>query len=128
MRCPHCDKHIGGYKASQNMPLKEIIKVRDYTLEWRKRQVICPRGTVRLTPIQFDLLYHLMIHAGEIISCENLLEEVWDYPNGLGDEALVRVSIKNLREKIEIDPSSPSFITTRKRYGYLIELDTEEKD
>ena len=108
------------------MPLKEIVKVRNYTLEWHRRQIICPRGIVMLTPIQFDLLYHLMIHAGEIISCENLLEEVWDYPSGLGDNALVRISIRNLRKKIEINPSSPSFITTRKPYGYLVELDTEE--
>lgn len=81
-------------------------------------------GTIRLTPVQFDLLYHLMSHPGEIFSPTRLLDEVWDYPTDAGSPDLVRVHIKNLRERIEEDPRNPSFIKTVAGYGYTIQNDT----
>jgi len=75
---------------------------------------------VRLTPIQFDLLYHLMSHPGEIFSPARLLDEVWDYPSDAGSPDLVRVHIKNLRERVELDPREPTFIETVPGFGYTI--------
>lgn len=83
-------------------------------------------GTIRLTPVQFDLLYHLMSHTGEIFSPTRLLDEVWDYPTDAGSPDLVRVHIKNLRERIEEDPRNPTFIKTVAGYGYTIQADTPE--
>lgn len=51
-------------------------------------------GKIRLTPVQFDLLYHLMSHPDEIFSPSRLLDEVWDYPSDAGSPDLVRVHIK----------------------------------
>ncbi len=65
------------------------------------------RGSIRLTPVQYDLLHHLMSHAGEIFTPSRLLDEVWDYPSDTGSPDLVRVHIKNLRERIEADPRAP---------------------
>jgi DNA-binding response OmpR family regulator len=79
------------------------------------------RGVIRLTPVQFDLLYHLMTHAGEIFSPARLLDEVWDYPADVGSPDLVRVHIKNLRERIETNPKKPQFIRTIAGYGYTID-------
>ena len=79
------------------------------------------RGVVRLTPVQFDLLYHLMTHPGEIFSPSRLLDEVWDYPSDTGSPDLVRVHIKNLRERVEADPRHPTFIETVAGYGYTIQ-------
>ena len=78
------------------------------------------RGCIRLTPVQFDLLHHLMSHAGEIFTPGRLLDEVWDYPSDTGSPDLVRVHIKNLRERVEADPRSPSFIQTVPGYGYTV--------
>ncbi|MBN2555758.1 MAG: response regulator transcription factor [Anaerolineales bacterium] len=91
-----------------------------YTLDTRSFQVVGPRGAVSLTPVQFDLLYHLMGHAGQVFSPERLLQEVWDYPHDTGSPDLVRVHIKNLRNKIEVDSSNPSFICTVKGHGYTV--------
>ncbi len=99
---------------------KHELTIRDYTLNRRTFQVTGPRGTVSLTPVQFDLLYHLMSHVGEVFSSEKLLQEVWDYPHDTGSEDLVRVHMKNLRSKIEINPKEPTFITTLKGYGYVV--------
>jgi two-component system alkaline phosphatase synthesis response regulator PhoP/two-component system response regulator RpaA len=61
-----------------------------------------------------------MRHPGEIFSPARLLDEVWDYPSDAGSPDLVRVHIKNLRERIEPDPSSPTFILTIPKFGYTI--------
>ncbi len=100
-----------------------VLTVGDYSLDTRSFQLAGPRGTVPLTPVQFDLLYHLMSHAGQVFSPERLLQEVWDYPHETGSPDLVRVHIKNLRSKIEVDPSQPSFIRTVKGHGYTVTAD-----
>jgi DNA-binding response OmpR family regulator len=97
------------------------ITVGDYVLNVRTYELSTPdKGKIRLTPVQYDLLYHLISHLGEIFSPSRLLDEVWDYPSDVGSPDLVRVHIKNLRERIEPDPRNPVFIQTIAGYGYTI--------
>jgi len=70
--------------------------------------------------MEFELLFYMMSHAGEVLSAERLLQEVWGYPPGTGSPDLVRVHIRNLRMKIEPSPSSPTYIQTISRHGYVI--------
>ena len=107
---------------------KSQITVGEYVLNVRTYELHTPhRGRVRLTPVQFDLLYHLMSHPGEIYSPARLLDEVWDYPSDAGSPDLVRVHIKNLRERIELDARNPKFIQTIAGYGYTVRLDEEDE-
>jgi DNA-binding response OmpR family regulator len=97
------------------------IEVTGYVLDTRSYELATPtRGKVRLTPVQYELLLHLMSHPGEIFSPNRLLDEVWDYPTDTGSPDLVRVHIKNLRERIEENPRTPSFIRTVPGYGYTV--------
>jgi DNA-binding response OmpR family regulator len=90
-------------------------------LDTRTFQVTTPeKKHVLLTPTEFDLLYHLMSHAGHVFSSERLLQEVWDFPHDTGSTDLVRAHIKNLRDKIEPDPRSPIYLRTVPRHGYMI--------
>jgi DNA-binding response OmpR family regulator len=75
--------------------------------------------TVELTPVEFELLYFLIAHAGQAISTERLLQEVWGYPAGTGNPSLVRMHILNLRRKVETDPQRPTRLCTVPRHGYL---------
>ncbi|NIM93840.1 MAG: response regulator [Anaerolineales bacterium] len=97
-----------------------VLKVGGYELDTHSFEVSGPNGSSVLTPVQFDLLYHLMSHPGQIFSPERLLQEVWDYPHDTGSPDLVRVHIKNLRTKTEDDPANPTFITTVKGHGYTV--------
>jgi DNA-binding response OmpR family regulator len=97
-----------------------LLTIGDYTLDTRTFKIATPHGEVQLTPVQYDLLYHLMSHPGQIFSPTRLLQEVWDYPSDAGSPDLVRVHIKNLRERLEHDPRSPSFIRTVAGHGYTI--------
>jgi DNA-binding response OmpR family regulator len=105
---------------------ERIITIGNYSLNTRTYEFIGPKsGKIRLTPVQYDLLYHLMNHPGEIFSPARLLDEVWDYPSDAGSPDLVRVHIKNLRERIEEDPRNPKFIKTIAGYGYTIQPDED---
>jgi DNA-binding response OmpR family regulator len=99
----------------------QCLVVGEYVLDTQSYELHTPRrGRVRLTPVQYELLYHLMGHPGQIFSPARLLDEVWDYPSDAGSPDLVRVHIKNLRERVEPDPRSPEFIRTVPGYGYTV--------
>jgi len=74
---------------------------------------------VELTPVEFELLYFLVAHAGQAVSTERLLQEVWGYPAGTGNPSLVRMHVLNLRRKIETDPQNPVRLCTVPRHGYM---------
>lgn len=98
------------------------IEVGNVKLDCRTFEVTTPEGTALLTNVQFDLLYHLMGNAGTIFTSQQLLQDVWDYPRDTGSPELVRAHIKNLREKIEAEPSRPRYIRTIKGHGYTFAL------
>ena len=72
-----------------------------------------------LTHREFELLYHLASHIGQVITREHLLETVWGY-DYFGDVRTVDVTIRRLREKIEDTPSRPEYILTRRGVGYYM--------
>lgn len=105
---------------------ESAMQVGDYSLDTSTFELQTPhRGKVRLTPVQYDLLYHLMSHPGQIYSPMRLLNEVWDYPTDTGSPDLVRVHVKNLRELVELDPRTPTFIRTVPGYGYTVTAEPE---
>jgi DNA-binding response OmpR family regulator len=90
----------------------------DVVLDTRSFKVTTPYGTSLLTNVQFDLIYHLMSNADQVFNSQQLLQDVWDYPRDTGSPELVRAHIKNLREKIEPEPSKPIYIRTIQGHGY----------
>ncbi len=75
---------------------------------------------IQLTPVEFDLMFFMMARAGQVLSAEQLLREVWQYPPGTGSPELVRAHIKNLRSKIEPDSKAPIYLKTVGRFGYTV--------
>jgi DNA-binding response OmpR family regulator len=100
----------------------EWLVVGDVRLNTQRFTVTTPtHEDVLLTPVEYDLMYHLMVNAGTVFSCERLLQEVWGYVYETGSPDLVRMHIRNLRRKIEDDPTEPVIIRTVPRYGYTID-------
>jgi two-component system, OmpR family, response regulator RpaA len=116
------EKISGKSSGERGSVSDRVITIGPYSLNTRTYEFTGPKsGKIRLTPVQYDLLYHLMNHPSEIFSPARLLDEVWDYPSDAGSPDLVRVHIKNLRERIEEDPRNPRFIKTIAGYGYTIQ-------
>lgn len=74
---------------------------------------------IELTHREFELLHYLARHVGQVMTREHLLETVWGY-DYFGDVRTVDVTVRRLREKIEEDPSEPTWIITRRGVGYYM--------
>ena len=120
---PTARKVLQHLQEQKNSPVANYtLVVGDFVLDTQSYELYTQqRGKVRLTPIQYDLVHHMMTYPGQIFSPARLLDEVWDYPIDTGSPDLVRVHIKNLRDRVETDPRSPDFICTVPGYGYTIE-------
>lgn len=75
------------------------------------------REPVRLTHLEFRLLYLLMSNQEAVVPTEAIADRVWDYQDG-GDRELVRGLVSRLRRKIEPEPDSPHFIENIPGVGY----------
>lgn len=112
---------VSSVRSRKHEDIEHHLVVGSFILDTQSFELHTPRrGNVRLTPLQFDLVYHLMRHAGEAFSPGRLLDEVWDYPSGKGSPDLVRVHIKTLRERIEANPRVPAFLCTVPGKGYTV--------
>jgi DNA-binding response OmpR family regulator len=111
----------GGRRDPTGPPGNHLV-VGTLTLDLLSLKVRAGSGaTIQLTRVEADLLAWLMRHAGQLFSSQQLLEQVWGYPPGVADPSLVRWHIKNLRAKIELDPTLPQCIHTVSRQGYILE-------
>jgi DNA-binding response OmpR family regulator len=85
-----------------------------------RREVKVNQMVLLLKPKEFDLLYFLVQHRGQVLSREHILEKVWDW-NFIGDSRTVDVHVRWIREKIEQDPGHPQRIVTVRGVGYRFE-------
>ena len=82
--------------------------------------IVSKRGeSIELTHREFELLHYLARHIGQVMTREHLLETVWGY-DYFGDVRTVDVTVRRLREKIEDNPSHPTFLVTRRGVGYYL--------
>lgn len=79
-----------------------------------------------LTHREFELLYYLAQHMGQVMTREHLLQTVWGY-DYFGDVRTVDVTVRRLREKIEENPSNPIYLVTRRGVGYYLRNPENEK-
>ena len=95
-------------------------------LEMNRVQHVARKNGIdlRLTPMEFELLYVLAAHEGEPLSRTSLLKQVWGYDDG-GDAKLVNVHVQRLRMKVESNPEKPQIVQTVRGIGYKFVAPTE---
>ena len=79
---------------------------------------------IELTHREFELLYYLAQHMGQVMTREHLLQTVWGY-DYFGDVRTVDVTVHRLREKIEDNPIQPQILVTRRGVGYYVKQPSE---
>lgn len=83
------------------------------------RQSVIRRGQpVRLSELEFELLACLVQQRGRLMTYQALLEQVWGYPPGACDLALVRNAVKRLRQKLGDEATDPGYIVNVRGQGY----------
>jgi two-component system response regulator VicR len=94
-----------------------VIITGSLTIDLERYEVKCEDEVVELTLREFELLKFLATQANQIFTREQLLKDVWGYEY-FGDIRTVDVTVRRLREKIEIDSSNPTYIMTKRGVGY----------
>ncbi|MFD1175143.1 response regulator transcription factor [Paenibacillus puldeungensis] len=88
----------------------------------KDQHMVTVRGNpVALTPIEFSILELLSLHRGQVFSVEKIHQCVWKDQTPFFSDNTVMVHVRNIREKIEINPRSPQYIKTVWGVGYKIE-------
>lgn len=103
--------------AQSNSQNSKLLKAGSLTLNPETFEVKKNGKVIELTVREYELLKFLMSQKGRVFSREELLEKVWDYEY-YGDVRTVDVTVRRLREKIEDNPSEPTFILTKRGIGY----------
>jgi len=96
------------------------------SINYAARQVRILGKPVKLTPIQYKLLCHLVKNQGRVCSSAELLQHVWG-PNYGDDRELLKLSVYRLRSKIEEDPSNPEIIFNERGVGYVIKASASSR-
>jgi len=104
-------------RASNGVRTLERYKFGDVELDFRKYRAVRAGRPIDLSPREFEILKFLILHENEIVTRDQLLDEVW----GLENYPITRTvdnHIAKLRQKIEVSPAEPEHIITVHRIGY----------
>ena len=96
---------------------QEPMRIGELCIQPNQHKVLKRRQEVRLTNIEFRILYVLALHQGITLSKEKIYNYVW---NGeyLQDDSNITSHVRRLRKKIEDNPSQPEYIQTVRGVGY----------
>ncbi len=102
------------------IPRTEGMTFANLVVSPQERRVLLNGEEVPLRPREFDLLTYLVRNRGIALSRQQLLDNVWgiDY---YGDPRTVDVHMRQLREKIEAEPATPTRLVTVRGHGYRFE-------
>lgn len=89
-------------------------------LDTDTKEVTVDGDPVRLTAREYKILEYLMHNIGRVLSSAQIYEAVWNEP-AYGTEKTVTVHIRNIREKIEINPKEPKYLKVVYGLGYKVE-------
>ena len=107
-------------RAAPSASAPERLQVGDLMIDASAHVVTLGGGTLELAPREFALLHALALQAGQVVSVDGLLAQVWG-AEYVGEPQVVYVHIRWLREKIETDPKHPQRIVTVRGVGYKLE-------
>ncbi|MGW0589107.1 response regulator transcription factor [Streptosporangium sp. NPDC002607] len=111
--------HLRRQTVSQQESGVSVARLR---LDLRARRAYIAEDEVMLRPKEFDLLTVLACHAGEVVTREELMEQVWD-ANWFGPTKTLDVHVFALRRKLSEYGEDPQRITTLRGRGYRYEVD-----
>lgn len=103
--------------GSEAMPPFESAGLK---VDFERRRVLVDGQPVHLTPSEFELLRYLLLNAGKPVSHHSLLQSLWG-PEHVRDIQRLRVTINQLRRKIESDPARVRYVHTEHQFGYRFE-------
>lgn len=99
---------------------KAIYQVGGLILNDDTKQVTVDDESVKMTPIEYNILLLLMKNQGRVFSINQIYESIWN-EDAIGADNTVAVHIRHIREKIEINPKEPRYLKVVWGVGYKID-------
>lgn len=98
----------------------DIYSVGGLSINDSDKTVSVDGETVKLTPIEYNILLLLVKNAGKVFSINQIYESIWN-EDAIGADNTVAVHIRHIREKIEINPKEPKYLKVVWGVGYKVE-------
>jgi DNA-binding response OmpR family regulator len=99
---------------------KDVIRINSLEIDKQSHKVTAFEKEIKLTSIEFDILYLLVKNHGTVYSSEEIFERVWK-EDSMGSNKTVMVHIKNIRDKIDLAIPGETIIQTVWGVGYKVE-------
>jgi DNA-binding response OmpR family regulator len=109
--------HLRRARQESAEPARGRLEFRDLSIDINERRVYKSGTEVKLTHTEFDLLAFLANNAGKVLSREKILNSIWGYEYPI-ETRVIDVHIRNVRRKIEGQPSHPYYILAVPGIGY----------
>jgi two-component system KDP operon response regulator KdpE len=106
-------------RLGDRIPRQSLVLGPDLTLDLHRRAATVRGREVRLTPTESRLLHALAANLGEVVSTETLVARGWAETEE-ADASYVWVSMRRLRQKVEVDPDRPVHLLTVRSIGYRL--------
>ena len=109
--------HLRRTRFESAEAMRNRLEFRDLVIDVNERRTYKSGKEVELTHTEFDLLTFLASNAGKVLSREKILNSIWGYEYPI-ETRVIDVHIRNLRRKIESQPSRPYYILAVPGIGY----------
>ena len=109
--------HVAQRHHLQRQGTAPVFRNGELMIDLVRRRVRRGAIDIRLSPTEFAILRLLVTHAGKVLTHDQMRREIW---NGCRNIDYLRVYMRQLRKRIEIDPHNPQYIVTIPGVGYQI--------
>jgi DNA-binding response OmpR family regulator len=106
-------------RVGDRVPRQALNLGPDLSLELHRREAVVRGQRVQLTPTESRLLYALAANLGQVVPTETLLLRGWAETED-ADPSYVWVTMRRLRQKVEVDPNRPVHVLTVRGIGYRL--------
>jgi DNA-binding response OmpR family regulator len=106
-------------RLGDRVPRQSLVLGPNLTLELHRRTAVVAGTPVQLTPTESRLLYALAANLGQTVGTETLLARGWAETED-ADPSYVWVTMRRLRQKVEVDPNRPAHVQTVRGVGYRL--------
>lgn len=106
--------------GSLNVENNALYQVGGLCMNDDTKEVTVDGEPVKLTPIEYNILFLLVKNQGKVFSIDQIYENIWN-EEAIGADNTVAVHIRHIREKIEINPKEPRYLKVVWGVGYKVE-------
>jgi two-component system KDP operon response regulator KdpE len=109
-------------RRSRRATPEPVYRIDDLVVDLARRRVTVREKEIQLTPTEYELLRLLVVQEGKVLTHRQILQRIWGAAH-LEQPNILRVTMSNLRRKIEEDASRPRYILTELGVGYRMKMD-----